>query len=42
MIESVLMDRGIDISDCRGQVYDNGANMSGKIKGSPSPNITKK
>ncbi len=33
MIESVLMDRGIDISDCRGQGYDNGANMSGKIKG---------
>lgn len=22
MIESVLMDRGIDISDCRGQGYD--------------------
>ncbi len=33
MIESVLMDRGIDISDCRGQGYDNGANMSGKING---------
>lgn len=24
MIESVLMDRGIDISDCWGQGYDNG------------------
>ncbi len=33
MIESVLMDRGIDISDCRGQGYDNGANMLGKSKG---------
>lgn len=29
----MLMDRGIYISDCRGQGYDNGANMSGKIKG---------
>lgn len=27
------MGRGIDISDCRGQGYDNGANMSGKING---------
>lgn len=33
MIESVLCKHGIDISDCRGQGYDNGANMSGKVKG---------
>ncbi|ROL41869.1 Zinc finger MYM-type protein 1 [Anabarilius grahami] len=33
MIESVLCEHGIDVSDCRGQGYDNGANMSGKVKG---------
>lgn len=32
-IDNVLHDHGIDISDCRGQGYDNGANMSGKSKG---------
>ncbi len=41
MIESVLMDQGIDISDCR----DKGMIM-GQIcredQGSPGPNITKK
>lgn len=25
--------KGIDIADCRGQGYDNGANISGKVKG---------
>lgn len=33
MIENVLRNHGIDIKDCRGQGYDNGANMSGKVKG---------
>ena len=33
MIENMLKELGIDISDCRGQGYDNGANMSGKVKG---------
>ena len=33
MIHAVLRDHGIDIGDCRGQGYDNGANMSGNIKG---------
>ena len=28
-----LKDRGISITDCRGQGYDNGANMPGKHKG---------
>lgn len=32
MIENVLQDHGMDIADCRGQGYDSGANMSGKIK----------
>lgn len=32
MIENLLWDRG-DIGDCRGQGYDNGANMSGRVKG---------
>lgn len=31
--ENVLDDKGIDIGDCRGQGYDNGANMSGRVKG---------
>ncbi|XP_075060835.1 zinc finger MYM-type protein 1-like [Mixophyes fleayi] len=30
---SRLNEHGIDVKDCRGQGYDNGANMSGKIKG---------
>lgn len=25
--------KGIDIGDCRGQGYDNGPNMSGRVKG---------
>lgn len=33
MIGSALHKHNIDISDCRGQGYDNGANMSGKTKG---------
>lgn len=33
MIENVLHDQGIDIGDGKGQGYDNGANMSGKVKG---------
>ena len=33
MIENVHDDKGIDIGDCRGQGYDNGANMSGRVKG---------
>ena len=33
MMENVLLDLNIDIGDCRGQGCDNGANMSGKIKG---------
>lgn len=33
MIENLLHDKGIDIWDCRGQGYDNGVNMSGKVKG---------
>lgn len=33
MIEDVLKKLAIDIGDCRGQGYDNGANMSGKVKG---------
>lgn len=32
-IENVLDDKGIDIGDCRGQGYNNGANMSGRVKG---------
>ncbi len=42
MIESVLMDREINSSDCRGQGYDNGANMSGKIKGVQAQILQKK
>uniref|UniRef100_A0A1A8IJ03 TTF-type domain-containing protein n=2 Tax=Nothobranchius kuhntae TaxID=321403 RepID=A0A1A8IJ03_NOTKU len=33
MIQTVLKDSGISLDDCRGQGYDNGANMSGKVKG---------
>lgn len=33
MIDNFLHDHGIDNSDCRGQGYDNGVNVSGKIKG---------
>nr|XP_032834283.1 zinc finger MYM-type protein 1-like isoform X1 [Petromyzon marinus]XP_032834284.1 zinc finger MYM-type protein 1-like isoform X1 [Petromyzon marinus]XP_032834285.1 zinc finger MYM-type protein 1-like isoform X1 [Petromyzon marinus] len=33
MIVNVLNSHGIDLNDCRGQGYDNGANMYGKIKG---------
>lgn len=33
MIQNVLTKPGIDIGDCRGQCYDNGANMSEKVKG---------
>lgn len=33
MIEGALQRHGIDIADCRGQGYDNGSNMSGKVKG---------
>jgi len=32
-IQAVLQDRDIPLEDCRGQCYDNGANMSGKVKG---------
>ncbi|KAG8582256.1 hypothetical protein GDO81_007971 [Engystomops pustulosus] len=33
MIMSRLNEHAIDLQDCRGQGYDNGANMSGRIKG---------
>ncbi|KAE8591659.1 hypothetical protein XENTR_v10018533 [Xenopus tropicalis] len=33
MITSRMRDHNIDLKDCRGQGYDNGANMSGRIKG---------
>ncbi|XP_040264864.1 zinc finger MYM-type protein 1-like [Bufo bufo] len=33
MLLTRLCEHGIDVKDCRGQGYDNGANMSGKIKG---------
>lgn len=33
MILKTLEEHSIDISDCRGQGFDNGANMSGKVKG---------
>ncbi|KAG8444242.1 hypothetical protein GDO86_009431 [Hymenochirus boettgeri] len=33
MIMSRLSKFGLDLCDCRGQGYDNGANMSGRIKG---------
>lgn len=33
VIEKVPDDKEINIGDCRGQGYDNGANMSGRIKG---------
>lgn len=33
MIQAALQDSGIELEDCRGQGYDNGANMSGKVKG---------
>ncbi|KAM3921533.1 LOW QUALITY PROTEIN: zinc finger MYM-type protein 1-like, partial [Leptodactylus fuscus] len=33
MIMSRLSEHAIDLKDCRGQGYDNGANMSGRIKG---------
>lgn len=33
MMLSRLCEHGIDVKDCRGQGYDNRANMSGKIKG---------
>lgn len=33
LVKAFLVEKGIDIMDCRGQGYDNGANMSGKYKG---------
>lgn len=33
MIIETLQSTGIHLQDCRGQGYDNGANMSGKVKG---------
>lgn len=33
MIEESLQRHRIDLTDCRGQGYDNGSNMSGKVKG---------
>lgn len=33
MIQAVLQDGGIPLEHRRGQGYDNGANMSGKLKG---------
>lgn len=32
MILVALQSNGIPLQDCRGQGYDNGANMSGKVK----------
>lgn len=40
MIDNVLHDHGIDINDCRGQGYDNGANRENQ--GSPSSNTKEK
>lgn len=40
MVENVLVETGIDIQDCRGQEYDNGANMSGKAAYSPCSSHT--
>lgn len=33
MILDMLKDSSVPLEDCRGQGYDNGANMSGKVKG---------
>lgn len=33
MIEETLHEHNIDLGDCRGQCYDNGDNMAGKVKG---------
>ena len=33
MVEQSLREHGIHIADCRGQCYDNGANMAGKVRG---------
>ena len=33
MIQNFLSDNSIPLDDCRGQGYDNGANMAGKNKG---------
>lgn len=33
MILKTLEEHHIDIADCRGQEFDNGSNMSGKVKG---------
>ena len=33
MVEQSLGEHGIDIADCRGQCYDNWANMAGKVRG---------
>ncbi|XP_041434247.1 zinc finger MYM-type protein 1-like [Xenopus laevis] len=33
MLTSRLREHNIDLKDCRGQGYDNGANMAGRIKG---------
>lgn len=33
LIDAVLCDHGRDFGDCRRKGYENGANMSGKIKG---------
>ena len=34
MIQNFLSDNSIPLDDCRGQGYDNGANMTGKKQGS--------
>ena len=34
MIQNFLSDNSIPLDDCRGQGYDNGANMAGKKQGS--------
>ena len=33
MVEQSLDEHEIDLADCRGQCYDNGANMTGKVRG---------
>ena len=32
-LKAFLASQGIELSDCRGQSYDNGSNMAGKYKG---------
>ena len=42
MIQNFLSDNSIPLDDCRGQGYDNGANMAGKYKGVKAHLLEKK